>query len=433
VVISGIGAVGGFGIGADVMWESLLEGRSTIAPIRRFDGSGFECAQASEVPDDFKIRDFVPKTYRKATKVMARDIELAVAAAKLAIEDAGLITKANAEDGAAPTHAPGRVGCHIGAGLIAAEVPELAMAMASASTADGGLDYGAWGEHGMQNLTPLWLLKYLPNMLACHVTIVHGAEGPSNTITCSEASGLLSLGESRNVIERGHADACFSGGAESKVNPMGLVRWRLARRLGVVAPDDDGASVVRPYDADASGTVLGEAGGIVIAEAREVAERRGARIYAEVSGFGAGQSPASDTIEERAEGLRFAIERALQDAGIGAESIDAIVPHASGAPLSDDEEAAALRAVFGARLSEVPLMTTAPNFGDMTAGFGGVQVCVGCLALRHQTLPARLHSGTCPPDLRAEATDSSDAKLRHVLLCTGAVGGQNAAIVLSGA
>ena len=228
VVITGLGAVTGLGVGFDAFWDGLIAGRSSIGPIEGFDAAGFPCRLAAEVTG-FRARDHVPKSYRKATKVMARDIELAVGAADAAVRDAGLVTR-GLEDGE-PTYPGPRIGCNIGAGLIATETDELTSALATATDESGRFDLGIWGRSGMNNLQPLWMLKYLPNMLACHVTIIHGAEGPSNTITCAEASGLLSLGESARVIERGSADMCLAGGTESKVCPMGLVRIGLAGRL----------------------------------------------------------------------------------------------------------------------------------------------------------------------------------------------------------
>ena len=434
VVITGVGAVTGFGYGAAALWQGLLEGRSTLRRIEAFDPAAFRCQVASEVRD-FNVRDHVPKHYRKATKVMARDIELAVGAAKAAIEDARLVTRGT-DDGATPTYPANRVGCQIGAGLIAAEVPELAAALATAAP-NGRFSYDAWGESGMTNLTPLWLLKYLPNMLACHVTIIHDARGPSNTITCAEASALLSIGESRSVIERGDADVCFSGGAESKINLMGVLRMDKLGRLAhvQVAPGEpvEGDTIVRPYATDARGSILGEAGGIVMMESRRAAQARGARIYAEAVGFGAGHSPHSDDPEVRGEGLAAAIENALEDAGLGIDDIDAISPRGTGCPSVDAEEASALRRVFGARLSSLPLITTAPNIGDTVASSGGVNTCVAALALHHQTLPARLNAGRCPPDLQAHACPASNARLGRVLVCTGALGGQNAALILQSA
>ncbi|MEC9234600.1 MAG: beta-ketoacyl synthase N-terminal-like domain-containing protein [Planctomycetota bacterium] len=267
VLITGSGPITAFGLGIEPLWEAVLEGRTGIRAIERFDASDFAVPFAGVLPrDGFDVRKIVPKSYRKATKVMARDTELAVGAAAVAVSDAGLLTRAS-EPESEPTYPPARTGCHIGAGLIAADVDELTLATSTSTTADGEFDIADWGENGMGNLTPLWLLKYLPNMLACHVTIIHDCQGPSNTITCAEASSGLSLGESRRVISRGHADLCLSGGAESKINPMGMLRQQFAGRLAEVGPDVDPARIVRPYASDAAGGVLGEGGGILVLEA----------------------------------------------------------------------------------------------------------------------------------------------------------------------
>jgi 3-oxoacyl-[acyl-carrier-protein] synthase II len=377
----------------------------------------------------------VPKSYRKAVKVMARDTELAVAAAKLAVGDGSLVTKATIENGDAGkplTYATERVGCHIGAGLIATEIDELSQALSTARDASvpDRLDLHAWGQGAINNLQPLWMLKYLPNMLACHVTILHDARGPSNTITCAEASGALSIGESMRVIERGDADVCFTGGAESKLNCMGVLRMDLAGRLAHTGDSTDAASFLRPFDENAPGQLLAEGGAILLAEGFDTATKRGARVYAELAGFGAGHSPRSKDASERAEGLIAAIERAIEDAGITPADIDAIVPHAAGVQSLDAEEAAALRRVFGARLKDVPLVTLTPNIGDTMAGQSALQVAVGAMCVHRQALPARLHGGVSPSDLNAGASPSRDADLRHVLVCTNALGGQNAAIVL---
>src|SRR6266536_2741995 len=226
VVITGIGIISPLGIGASQFWSNLLEKKAGLRRITQFDPGGFPCQIAGEVPA-FKIGDYVPKSYRKATKVMARDIELAVIAADDAMKDAGLKTKAYTET---PEIKPERFGCNIGAGLISAELNELTSAMHTSR--DGNkLDLHKWGREGMNQLTPLWLLKYLPNMLACHVTIIHELKGPSNTITCADASSHLAIGEAFRTIQRGDADLAICGGAESKVNPMGLIRQVLIKRV----------------------------------------------------------------------------------------------------------------------------------------------------------------------------------------------------------
>lgn len=437
VVITGLGAVTGFGYGADALWDGLCAGRSAIRRIECFDPSGLNCQVGAEVRD-FSARDHVPKTYRKAVKVMARDIELAVGAAKAAIEHAGIFTRGlPGANGQATTYPPRRMGCQIGAGLIAAQLPELTMALATARNEQGEFDYDAWGRTGIENLTPLWLLKYLPNMLACHVTIIHEACGPSNTITCGEASGLLSLGESMRVIERGDADLCFAGGAEAKVNAMGMLRMDLAGRLAAVRVEAggafDGCSLVRPYDPEAPGVAMGDGGGIVLAEAEDTAQARGARPVARLLGFGAGHSPASDDPVQRGQGLVTAIESALRVAGVSGDDVDAIVPHGAGIVGVDAEEASALRQVFGDRLGRIPLVTLCGAIGDTMAGAGGIAVCVGAMCLANQRLPARLHGGSPAGGLDAGQAASRGAKLGVVLVCTNSLGGQNAAVVLGSA
>jgi 3-oxoacyl-[acyl-carrier-protein] synthase II len=451
VVITGIGTVSGLGVGSGPLWEGLLAGTSALRRFSGFDPTGFVSrvgAQAIAFPG---AKDFVPKSYRKAVKVMARDTELAVAAAKLAVEDASLITRGSLPEGVEgathkTTYPPSRVGCHIGAGLIAAETDELTLALATARTGEASLpalDLKAWGTQqggtgAMNNLPPLWMLKYLPNMLACHVTIIHGAEGPSNTITCAEASGLLSIGESARVIERGDADLCFSGGAESKINFMGIMRQQLGGRLAPTADAATGESFVRPFDPESPGSLLGEGAGILIVEAASEAAARGARPYAEIVGFGASHSDAMSVLEGTAtpdwsrgdDGIRFAVENALNDAGLGAEAIDAIIPYACGVPRSDAAELGALSAVFGPRLPTIPLITLAPFIGETQAANGGLAAAVGALCLRHQKLPARIHAGKPHPDAQAGRAPGRDASLRHILVMNSSLGGQNAALIL---
>ncbi|TVS08840.1 MAG: hypothetical protein EA423_00765 [Phycisphaerales bacterium] len=431
-VITGLGVVTAYGVGLEALWAGLSSGRSALGPVKLFDASGFACSAGGEA-EGVSAKDAVPKTYRKFVKVMARDTELAVVAAGLAVEDAGLTTRAGEGE---PTYAPGRMGCHIGAGLMATELKELTSALATAIGEDGQFGLDAWGSKGINNLQPLWLLKYLPNMLACHVTILHGCEGPSNTLTDAEASGLLSLGESARVIQRGDAEVCFSGGAESKLNPMGVLRMTRAGRLAETNGADP-ASLVRPYDAGATGQLLGEGGGILIVEEAEAAAARGAKVYAEILGFGAGQSGRgldSLTLEGEApevdDGLVGAIERALGEAGCGADEIDAIVPHAAGHVWMDSGEAGALREVFGERLGSVPLVTLTPGIGECMAGAGGVQAVVAAACLARGRLPGRIHAGSPTDGLDAGAAPERELSLKRVLVCTTSLGGASAAIVL---
>jgi 3-oxoacyl-[acyl-carrier-protein] synthase II len=435
VVITGLGPITAFGMGIEPLFEALLAGRSAIGQVQAFDASSFPCPYAAEVSDDvFHLKDVIPRSHRKQAKVMCRDIELSVGAAAAAVQNAALVTRGTDPD-AAPSYPPQRVGCHIGAGLIAAEVNELSAALINSRADDGAFDLQHWGGTGMQNLTPLWLLKYLPNMLACHLTIVHDCQGPSNTITCAEASAALSITESVRVIQRGAADACLSGGVESKVNPMCFLRQIHAKRLiDIEQPVDDPATLLRPFDTQASGTIPGEGGGVLVLEAREAADARGATPLAAIRSFACTQTVSDDTVgldlPPDGASIADAMEMALQRAGMKAGAVDAVVPLGAGIASSDRAEAAAIGHVFGDRTGAVPIVTLTPNVGNCHAGAGGVAVAVAVQCLREQKLPARL-SSTNVPGLNAQACDAGDANLNTIMVTTTSQGGHNVAIILT--
>jgi 3-oxoacyl-[acyl-carrier-protein] synthase II len=432
VVITGTGTVTPFGLGTSALWSALCEGRSGIGRCRTFDLSGFPTPFVGQIPlEVFDLKSVVPKSYRKAIKVMSRDIELAVGAAHAALAEAGVVTKANEQPPVSIP--PDRFGCHIGAGLIAAEENELTAALATARDANGHFDVTVWGGEGMKNLTPLWMLKYLPNMLACHVTIIHDCQGPSNTITCSEASSLLSIGESMRVIGRNDADACISGGAESKTNLMGVLRQHYARRLAVTGANDEGTRVIRPFAPDAIGGLPGEGGGLMVLEAGDTAAARGANVMAELAGFGASQSFCADTLGVAAqadgEGMVDAMQAALADAGMRAQDVDMIVPFGSGVAELDASERAAYTAVFGARAATIPLVTIMPALGNCGAGHGAIAAAVAVRCLAEQRIPARINTHGAV-GLNANASPASSAQIRAAMVVTPSLGGQNAAVIL---
>lgn len=437
VVVSGIGPVSGLGLGIEPAWEGVCAGRSAIGPIQAFDSSGFGCQLGAEV-EGYKIGKFVPKSHRKMTKVMARDIELAVIAADYAARDAGLATKGTDPDAGkngdfTPTYNPERVGCHIGAGLIAADLDELTAALIEARGDGGDFDIHKWGSEGMTHLTPLWLLKYLPNMLACHVTIIHDTQGPSNTITCGEASAILSIGESLRVIQRGSADLCFCGGADSKMNPMVYLRQHLTGRLNDTS-NDDPAGAVCPFDVEAAGTVVGEGGGIVMLEAMQTYEARGGTsAYAQVVGFGASQGVNREkrNLEPDAGGRAVvtSVSAALREAGLGPDDIDMVVGFGCGVPAWDNAEAAGYRQVFGDRLKDVPVVSLRTLVGNCGAGGGGIDVAIAAKAIKEQKVPAIVNRDT-PIEGLGSSAPARDAELRHVLVFNMGLGGQNTALIL---
>lgn len=446
VAITGLGVVSAFGVGADAFWEGLTAGQCAIGRPAALDMGGFSCQFAAEAPA-LMMKDHLPKHYRKFARVMARDIELAVVAANEAAASAKLGTE---EDGDR-AYAPHRLGTHVGAALIAPEIPELARAMHAAADEAGDWDMGRWGEVGMGQLTPLWMLKYLPNMLACHVSILHQAKGPSNTITAGEASGLLSIGEAMRVIERGDADASLAGSGDSRVNHLAIERLRLIGRLAETRAmgEVDPAAVVRPFSADATGSVPGEGAALVVLEKPEAARARGARAYANLLGFGAAQavprvleggapvmaglgSSAGGWVDGLDDALAQAIGRALRDAGVDAADIDAVFCHGAGEAVLDEAEARALHAVFGEHASGVELCFLSSMLGETMAAGGSLLLAAAALALRHQSLPARVNAGSSREDLCAGASPGRPAKLGRVLVCTHALGGQCAALVVGG-
>ena len=403
VVITGIGAISPHGLGVPAFCTALAQGKSSVALLTRFDPSAFPGQVAGVVPD-FKTTNFVPRSYRKSTKIMARDIELAVVAADFAVRDAKLITKGVAEGAKEPELLaqgwskpdPRRFGCNIGAGLICADLNELTEAMAEVRNPDNTLDLARWGcspdptqTSGMEKLTPLWLLKYLPNMLACHVSIIHDTQGPSNAITCGEAAAGLALTEAARTIQRGQADIALAGGCESKVHGMGIMRWNL---MGLYNKDHNAnpATACRPYDRAAAGAVLAEGGAVFVIEEYEHAKARGATILAELVGFGASANASQAALEPDATGEApaVAMKKALKDAGIASQDVAVVVPPGYSIPAWDQADACALRSVFGVSLTNVNILPARAGVGNCGAGSQALDLVAAVMMLQQQTRAA---------------------------------------------
>ncbi len=430
IVISGVGIMTCFGVGIDSLFEAMCEGRTGIHRIERFDPSGFTSQVAGELPEDeFNVRKIVPKSHRKATKVMCRDTELAVGAASDAVHNAGLVTAGTGNSDEPPTIAPSRVGCHIGAGLISAEVNELAAALVTSQNEDGSFDLAHWGNEGMQNLTPLWLLKYLPNMLACHVTIVHDCQGPSNTITCCEASSGLSIAESRRVIQRGDADACLSGGAEDRINPLALYRQHCTNRLVDSDGSTDMSTLVKPFSELAEGTAIGEGGGIMIVESLESCTDRGGTPWCTIDGIGCRQSIADSPLDIDSTAMTSAITRAMDEANCTPADIDVIIPLGAGIPEIDNAEVKGLTAVFGNALPSIPTITTIPYTGNCMAGNGAIAVGVAAKAIKEQMIPSRLGADSTA-GIDAARCNARALEISKVLIVSPSEGGQCVAMIL---
>jgi 3-oxoacyl-[acyl-carrier-protein] synthase II len=430
VVITGLGAITPLGLTAGDMWEGLCEGKCGIGKIRAFDPVGFSCKLAGEVPD-YKIRDYLPKSRRKSVKLMSRDIELAIIAANEALTGSGLVTQ-----GIDPERInvnPERMAINLGAGLISCDLVELSPAVA-ASITDGRFDIKKWGKDGLEMVTPLWLLKYLPNMLACHIGIIHDIQGPSNTITCAEASAHLAIGEAAQIIARGDAVYALAGGAEAKVNPIVMIRQCLLKRaISENGNDPDPAAACRPFDADAKGSVFGEGAGIVVLENIENARKRDAKIYVEVAGVGASNNinPSYQCLEPDAKGTQIAIEKALADAQIGPQDLDLIIPHGIGDQADDLAEAKAIEAALGQAVANIDVLPTKSMLSNTGAASGALDVIAAVCAMTAGRIPA---AKNC--DRKAEGCnlnivkETKETKINYALCCSYTYGGQTAAVVL---
>ncbi len=427
VAITGLGAVSPLGLTASEMWENICQGKSGIDTIKAFDASELPCSIAGEVPD-YKLRSYIPKFHRKAVKLMSRDIELAVIAADEAFKSSGIVTKATDAENVSVD--PKRVSINIGAGLISCDLIELAPAIAE-SINNGEFDIKIWGEKGLPLVTPLWLLKYLPNMLDCHVGILHDIQGPGNSITCGEASSHLSISEACSTITRDAADVAIAGGGEAKVNPIVLTRQCLLGRT--TSQNENPQEACRPFASDASGCVFGEGAGLVILEELSHAKGRNAQIYAEVVGCGESTSHNLDykNLDADGKGLQIAIENALEQAQISPEEIDLIIPHATAIPQDDKAESLAIVNALGDCAKTIPTLPTTSMLSNTGAASGGLDIIVAAMAMKNSTIPAAINCEDISTDCELNIVkETISKKIKYALICSYTYGGQTGAIIL---
>jgi 3-oxoacyl-[acyl-carrier-protein] synthase II len=359
---------------------------------------------------------------RKTKKYLARDIQLAVTAAQLGVANAGLV-----DGGVDPT----RIGIDLGAGLISSELDELAPAITHAFPGTKPFDFDIWGRESIEMVEPIWLLKYLPNMLACHISILIDCQGPSNTITEGDASSNLAITEAARIIARGRADVMIAGGADSKIHPLSLVRMSMFDYMSRWKGDPSQAC--RPFDRRRDGWVPGEGAGIVILEERDHALRRRARIYGEILGGGSGSDamPAGG-LDPAGGGTEIAIAAALREAGLVPAEIGHVNAHGSASKVSDLAEARALRRVFGAR--GVPVTALKGYMGNLAAGSGAVELIASLIAVNHGRIPAVLNCEHPDPECELDLVLKSPRPTRNRTFVNTNLTphGQAAALVIRG-
>ena len=367
IVITGAGVVSPVGVGIEAFAESLAQGRSGVRMIQSFDPAPLPVRIAGEVVD------FEPKAYvrpRKSLKVMSRDMQFAVASARMAADQAGW---------APETFDPQRVGVVMGADRIRTEFDEIVAGFAPAIR-DGRFDYERYSREGIMAGYPLTFLKNLPNMLACHISIAHDARGPNNTVNHAEVSSLLAVAEAASVIQRGMADAMLCGGASSRLHPLDWARSCLMDELShrTDAPEQ----APRPFDAQRDGQVRGEGAAVVTLETRRHAEARGAKILARIAGWGAACTPPANG-QPNGEAVKIAVRKALAAAKLKPQDVGHVNAHGDSTLAGDRVEAQALAEV----LPGVPVTALKSYFGNLLAGGGAVELVGSLVALAQGAVP----------------------------------------------
>ena len=404
VVLTGLGAITALGEGAESLWQAAVTGKSGIGFL---DGFG---SYTPQIPGA-AIPDFSPEKYvsqRKALKVMARDIQLAVAGASLALDDSNI---------RGATFDRERFGVIVGSGVLNHELDELAYSVQFSLDESGKFDLEKFGEAGLSALFPLWLLKYLPNMSACHISILFDLQGMNNTITTGCSAGLQAVGEAFRIIERGDADLMLAGGAESKVNPVGISQYKV---LGALTENLSGAGY-RPFDVASEGFVVGEGAGFLLLEEYEHAKKRGAAIYAEIAGFGS----------SFCDGRKIAMESALREAGLKPGELSYLQAAGIGLKEEDHREAEAIHAVFNGSGKNLSVSASKPITGFTGFSAGALDLIISTLALKNQTIPAVVNFSRADRDWGFQIVKDHAVKKKFLYALTNAsgFGGQAVSVV----
>jgi 3-oxoacyl-[acyl-carrier-protein] synthase II len=402
VVITGLGLIAPLGNTPAAFWAALSEGRSGVGPTSLLPADRQPLKYAAECRDfTGEIENFGElekerkKAIKKGLKVMCRETRMAVAAAQLAIADAGFSER--------PMD-PESSGVVLGSDYMLTMPEDYEAGMKTCASA-GDFEFTRWGKEGLGDMAPLWMLKYLPNMPASHIAIYNDLRGPNNSLTMREAAGNLAIGEAFRTIQRGHANLMVAGATGTRILPMQAIHALQTEQMAAENCDPTKAS--RPFDKHRTGMVAGEGAGMVILEEYESAKARGATIYAEVLGLG-----SANVADEKLNGkcdvaLARAMKSALRDAGKTAADVGHINAHGLSTTDRDADESRAIHDVFGNRARDVPVTALKSYFGNLGAGSGVVELIAGVLALRENRLPRTLNY-TMPDPNCALAVTTND-------------------------
>ena len=413
VVVTGIGVVSPIGVGTDDFWDALINGRSGVSVREAFADSPLPIRLAAPVTN-FDARQHVKP--RKAMKIMCEPIQFGCGAANMAFEQAGLpLTPDRDLD-------PDRIGTVFGTETFFADPNEVAKVFRSC-TVDKDYDHDRWGEFAMRQIQPLWMLKYLPNMAASHISIALDARGPSNSICQGEVSGLLALIEAASLIGRGAADVMICGGTGSQMALNAMV-YRGMDSLSNRVDDPEGAC--RPFEKSRDGLIAGEGAGVIVLESREHAARRNADVKAVLKGWS--RSYHDPQSVQRHDAISHSIQSALDASAMTAEQIGLYCANAGGQVEEDRQEAEAVASV----LSDVPVTAHKSNFGNLGPGTSIVELIGGLLSIEHQKIPPTLNYEVPDPACNVNVSSSARELKKPTVLKTGfAATGQAATVVFS--
>jgi 3-oxoacyl-[acyl-carrier-protein] synthase II len=400
-----MGLICGSGNTKEEVWSNLLAGRPAVGPITRFDVSAFPVRIASEV------RDFDPLKFieKKEVKKMDPFIHYAVAASQEAMDDSGL--RVNGDDDAT------RIGVFIGSGIGGFGVIER--------------EHEKFLKGGPGKISPFFIPAAIVNLAAGQVSIRFGLKGP-NSATCTACStGAHAVGDSFKIIQRGDADAMLCGGAEAAITPMGVGGFAAMRALST--RNDDPGHASRPFDADRDGFVIGEGAGVLLLEELERARGRGAKIYAELVGYGMSSDAFHITQpSENGDGAVRVMSNALKDAGVQPQDVDYINAHGTSTHYNDKLETMAIKKVFGDSANSIPVSSTKSMMGHLLGAAGGVEAGIIALALHDQIVPPTANYQTPDPDCDLDYVPNGARRrpVRYALSNSFGFGGTNAALLM---
>ncbi|MEP6754653.1 MAG: beta-ketoacyl-ACP synthase II [Chthonomonadales bacterium] len=404
VVITGTGVVTSLGFGTEDLWASILAGKSGVSKIESFDTAGLTTHFAAE------IHDFIPEMFmeRKEARRMDRFVQFAVAASRMALEDARLeIVPDNAD----------RIGVLIGTGI-------------------GGIltiqeQFHLVEDKGVDRISPFFIPMLISDMASGHVSILFGARGPNTTVVTACATGTNAIGDAFHIIRRGDADAMIVGGAEAPICQIGVGGFCACRALST--RNDDPTHASRPFDATRDGFVMGEGSGILILESLEFAKARGANILAEVIGYGmSGDAYHMTGQPPEGEGASRAMKLALKSARIQPEQVDYINAHGTSTIPNDRNETHAVKTVFGDHAYKLAMSSTKSMTGHLLGATGAVEAIISAKAIQHQIAPPTMNYETPDPECDLDYVPNAprSMKIKTVLSNSFGFGGHNATVIM---